>query len=89
MPDELTERIIKVIARSTKILAEKVTIESGFDELGIDSVDALGLIFELEDEFDVNIPDDQLRMLLTVRQAVEGVQGLMAAKTSAAAAAAE
>jgi acyl carrier protein len=86
MSDELIQRVLTVIAGCKKIPAEKVTIESGFEELGIDSMDAVEILFALENEFDITIPDDEVRSVRNVRQMAEGVERLMAAKTSGGAA---
>jgi len=61
-----------------------VTIESEFQQLDIDSMDAVEILFALENEFDINIPDDDVREVRNVRQMVEGVARLVAAKTSGA-----
>ncbi len=78
----MTERVLKTIAGCKKIPAEKVTIESGFEELGIDSMDAVEILFALENEFDITIPDDEVRSVRNVREMVEGVERLVAAKTA-------
>ena len=46
-----------MIANSQAHPVEKVTIDSSFQELGIDSMDAVNILFGLESEFDINIPD--------------------------------
>jgi acyl carrier protein len=53
----LIERVRKVIATSKRIPEEQVTVDSTFEELGIDSMDAVEILFALENEFDINIPD--------------------------------
>ena len=80
MSDELIQRVSKVIATSKRIPAERVTIDSAFEELGIDSMDAVEILFALENEFDINIPDEEVKNVRNVRQMVEGVEKLMAAK---------
>jgi len=84
MSEELTQRVLKVIATSKRIPLEQVTIESEFQQLDIDSMDAVEILFALENEFDINIPDDDVREVRNVRQMVEGVARLVAAKTSGA-----
>jgi acyl carrier protein len=85
MSDELTQRVLKAIAGCKKIPAENVTIDSEFQDLGIDSMDAVEILFALENEFDITIPDDDVRNVRNVRQMVEGVERLVAAKSSGAA----
>jgi len=82
MSDELIERVRKVIATSKRIPEDRVTIDSAFEELGIDSMDAVEILFALENEFDINIPDEEVKNVRNVRQMVEGVERLVAAKTA-------
>ena len=85
MSDELIQRVLKVIATSKRIPLETVTIDSEFEQLGIDSMDAVERLFALENEFDISIPDDDVRSVRNVRQMCAGVEKLVAAKSDAAA----
>jgi len=80
MSDDLIQRVCQVIATSKRIPVERVTVDSAFEELGIDSMDAVEILFALENEFDINIPDEEVKTVRNVRQMVEGVEKLMAAK---------
>jgi acyl carrier protein len=84
MSDELIQRVIKVIAATKRIPVETVTIDSEFAQLGIDSMDAVEILFALENEFDVSIPDDEARSVRGIRQMCEGVDRLVQAKSAAA-----
>ena len=84
MSEELIERVIKSVAATKRIPAESITIDSGFLELGIDSMDAVEILFALENEFDINIPDDDVRAVRNIRQMCEGVERLVLAKSAAA-----
>ena len=83
MSDELTQRVLKCIATAKRIPLEQVTIDGEFQQLNIDSMDAVEILFALENEFDINIPDDEVREVRNVRQMVEGVARLVAAKAAA------
>ncbi|HUA62225.1 MAG TPA: acyl carrier protein [Verrucomicrobiae bacterium] len=83
MSDELIQRVIKTMAASKRIPVESVTIDSEFQQLGIDSMDAVEILFALENEFEINIPDDEVRSVRNVRQMCEGVEKLVAAKEAA------
>jgi acyl carrier protein len=85
MSDELIQRVLKVIATSKRIPLETVTIDSEFQQLDINSMDAVEILFALENEFDINIPDEEVRQVRNVRQMCEGVEKLVAAKSNAAA----
>jgi acyl carrier protein len=84
MSDELIQRVLKVIAASKRIPLETVTIDSEFLQLAIDSMDAVEILFALENEFDIRIPDDDVRSVRNVRQMCEGVDRLVAAKNTGA-----
>ena len=84
MSDELTQRVIKVIATTKRIPLESVTIESDFLQLGIDSMDAVEILFAMENEFDISIPDDEVRTVRNIRQMCEGVERLLLAKSAGA-----
>ena len=86
MSDELTQRVLKCIATSKRIPVEQVTIDSEFQQLGIDSMDAVEILFALENEFDISIPDEEARSVRNVREMAEGVEKLVAAKTAGASA---
>lgn len=83
MSDEMNQRVLKVIATSKRIPLETVTIDSDFAQLNIDSMDAVEVLFALENEFDISIPDDEVRSVRNVRQMCEGVERLVAAKSNA------
>lgn len=83
MSEDLKTRVMKVIAKTQRIPLETVSIESTFEELKIDSLDGINLIFALESEFNVDIPDDDARTIKTVRQMAEGVAHLLAQKAPA------
>jgi acyl carrier protein len=84
MSDDLIQRVLKTIAASKRLPPETVTIDSEFVDLGIDSMDAVEILFALENEFDINIPDDDVRNVRNVRQMCEGVDKLVAAKSTGA-----
>jgi acyl carrier protein len=80
MSEELIQRVLKVIATSKRIPLETVTIESDFQALGIDSMDAVEILFALENEFDITIPDEEARAVRSIRDMCAGVDRLVAAK---------
>ena len=83
MSDELISRVTNVIANAQKIPPETVTIDKSFEELKIDSLDGINILFALEGEFDLDIPDDAARGIRTVREMAEGIEKLLAAKATA------
>ena len=83
MDSDLTQKVIAEIASVKRIPTEKINVDSTFEELAIDSLDATNLLFALEEEFGVSIPDPEARSIRNVRDAVEQVQKLLSAKTAA------
>ena len=82
MSEELIQKVIKSIAATKRIPVESVTIDSDFVQLGIDSMDAVEILFALENEFDVSIPDEEVRSVRGIRQMCEGVDRLLLAKSA-------
>ena len=80
MSDELIGRVTGVIAKTQHIPPDSVTIDSSFEELKIDSLDGINILFALENEFGVDIPDDAARQIRSVREMVEGIEKLLALK---------
>ena len=78
--DDIATRCIEIIAKSKSIPADTITLASTFDELNIDSLDKINISFEVEEAFAIEIPDEALGSIRTVRDMVEGVQKLIAAK---------
>ncbi len=80
MSDEVIARVTRVIAHTQKIPAESVTIDKTFEELKIDSLDGINILFALESEFNLDIPDDAARSIRSVREMVQGIEKLQAAR---------
>jgi acyl carrier protein len=85
MADKITEKVLDLIAAVKRVPREKVSTESTFAELGMDSLDAINLIFEIESEFDISVPDDQAKSITSVSQLVESLQKLLAEPSAGAA----
>jgi acyl carrier protein len=80
MNDDLVARVLSVISKAQHLAPGSVTIDSTFEDLKIDSLDGINILFALESEFDVDIPDDAAKQIRSVRQAAEGIEKLLAAK---------
>lgn len=79
MPDDVIERVIATIASTQHIPPATITIDSTFEELNIDSLDGINILFAVENEFNINIPDDAAKQIRTVRDMVNGIQQLLGA----------
>jgi len=82
--DQLANRVIGVIARTQRIPPESITLESTFEQLKIDSLDGINIVFELEKEFEIDIPDEGVAGLRSVRDTVAGVRQLLENKSQIA-----
>ncbi len=68
----VADRVIDIVAEQLGVEREKVTPETSFvNDLGADSLDTVELVMELEEEFDITIPDDAAEKIQTVGQAIE------------------
>ena len=84
MPAELAARAIQVIAKTQHLPPESIAIDQTFAELNFDSLDGMNILFAIENEFDISIPDDQAVKIKSVREMVDGIERLVAAKDTAA-----
>ena len=80
-----TQKIIyDIIVKTCSIEREKITLESTLKDLDVHSLDAVQVLFEIEDRFDISVPEREDQYAAgTVRELVEGVEHLLSAKTSA------
>jgi acyl carrier protein len=70
--DEIRDRVYDIIVSKMGVNKDQITPESKFaDDLGADSLDTVELIMELENEFSVQIPDEDAEKIGTVQQAVD------------------
>jgi acyl carrier protein len=72
----LDEKVIAIITRVQKLEPGRVTPDSTFEELGIDSLDGVNLLFAFEEEFNLSIPEHVAREMKSVRQVVEGLRSI-------------
>lgn len=69
------ERVKNIIVEQLRVEPEQVKPEAQFvNDLGADSLDIVELIMALEEEFDVEIPDEQAEKIKTVGEAIEHIK---------------
>ena len=67
----IEQRVIRCISRSTGIPVSQITADSHLEgDLVLDSLDRLSVVVDVEDEFGVELPDDALENIATVREPV-------------------
>jgi acyl carrier protein len=79
MSDAVADKVIATLASVKRIPADKITLQTNLQDLGIDSLDVFTLLFELENAFKISIPDDDVRSIKTVNDVVDGIKKLIAA----------
>jgi acyl carrier protein len=68
----LRDKVIQIICENLGVNKERVTPSSSFlEDVGADSLDIVELIMELEEEFDVTIPDEEAEKIKTVGDAID------------------
>lgn len=72
--EELLKKVKAIVTDKLSISEDQVTEEASFiDDLGADSLDTVELVMALEDEFNMDIPDDEAEKLTTVAKAMDYV----------------
>jgi acyl carrier protein len=79
--DEIEPQVIAVVAEKLSADKSNITRNTNFtSDLNADSLDLVELVMELEERFDIQIPDDQAEKIHTVGQAVDMINKGLAAK---------
>ncbi|HET7314068.1 acyl carrier protein [Salinisphaera sp.] len=69
------ERVQKIIAEQLSVSEDQVTSEASFvDDLGADSLDTVELVMALEEEFEIDIPDEEAEKIVKVSDAVNYIK---------------
>ncbi len=77
-------RVIEIVCEHLAVQKDKVTRATSFvEDIGADSLDIVELVMELEEEFDIQIPDDQAEKIKTVGEAVDFIEARQKEKGTA------
>lgn len=77
--DEIERKLIEIVRHEkSDIPDEQLTAATPLAEAGIDSLDALTILFAIEEEFHISVPDEQARAMKTFGDMIDIVQGLVA-----------
>ena len=73
--EEITTKVIEIVCKQLGVTKEKVSPETSFvNDLGADSLDTVELVMEIEDAFDLTIPDDEAEKIQTVGDAIRYIE---------------
>jgi len=75
--DPLEQKVVHLIAQKKRIDPERITLDSTFQDLGIDSLDGMDLLFTFEENFQLSIPDETARAMQSVRQVTEAIRAAL------------
>jgi acyl carrier protein len=76
MRDEIQQKLIDIVRQEKDIADDKLTPETVLADAGVDSLDALTILFAIEEQFHISIPDDKARAIKTLGDMVTVVQEL-------------
>lgn len=77
---EIFDKVKKIVAEQLGVEDEKITPNANFaNDLGADSLDTVELVMALEEEFDIEIPDEAAEKITTVQEAVDYINSKVAA----------
>lgn len=72
----IEERVVDIVAEQLGVDKEKISRDTSFvNDLGADSLDTVELVMELEEEFDISIPDEAAEKIQKVGEAVDFIEG--------------
>jgi len=72
---EVFEKIKSIVVDQLGVDADEVTLETTFEDLNADSLDVVELVMAIEEEFDIEIPDEDAEKIRSVGAAVEYIKG--------------
>lgn len=75
VPEETEKKVTEIVSEQLGVSPDQVKMETSFvNDLGADSLDTVELVMEFEDEFDINIPDEDAEKIQTVGEAVKYIK---------------
>ena len=75
---DVRQKVLEIIARTCGLDSHSLESAS-FEQLGLSSLDAVSIAYELEQQFQIKIPDDKVYSIKTVEELIIGVQELLRA----------
>ena len=78
----IAEECIALIAKQKSISPEQIRLDSTLDDLSLDSLDRVSIAFDLEEKYDIEIPESKLEQIKTVRDMVTGIEEAVRQKSA-------
>jgi acyl carrier protein len=76
--DEIARKLVEIVRKEKQVADDKLTPDTVLTEAGIDSLDSLTILFAIEEDFHISIPDDKARAIKTFGDMIDVVQELTA-----------
>jgi acyl carrier protein len=74
---EIEEKLVAIVRNEKDVPEDKLSLETPLADAGIDSLDALTILFAIEEEFHISIPDDRARSMKTFGDMVDSIEALV------------
>jgi acyl carrier protein len=78
---EIERKLVDIVRKEKDVDEAKLKPETSLAEAGIDSLDALTILFGIEEEFHISIPDDRARSMTTFGDIIDAVEAQLAARS--------
>ncbi|HKO59382.1 MAG TPA: acyl carrier protein [Thermoanaerobaculia bacterium] len=76
---EIERKLIEIVRSEKQIPDDKLTPGTALADAGVDSLDALTILFAIEEQFGISIPDDKARAIKTFGDMIDAVESLLPA----------
>ncbi len=80
MEDQIFERVQAVLVKHQQIPPENVTVDSTFEELRIDSLGRINLLFAVEEEFGISIANEDVKKVHSVHEICQSIEKILVGK---------
>ena len=77
---EIEDKLVTIVRNEKSVPDDKLSLETPLADAGIDSLDALSILFAIEEEFHISIPDDRARSMKTFGDMVDSIEMLLSSQ---------
>ena len=74
---EIEEKLADIVRKEKNVADDKLSLDTPLADAGIDSLDALSILFAIEEEFHISIPDERARAIRTFGDMVDAIEALV------------